>query len=225
MEPEVHNSILVAVMFAASFGVQWRGTGSTDRESWSSARNRPANALRDDPDVDGIMWIDSDMLVPREAFAKLAANPDKEYDLISGLYTQREPPYWPNAFKYDKKRKGFERLMEWEPNKICPIDGFGFGCCYTSTKLLRALPESPFKFDELSEDLGFCKAAAKAGFQPYLDTGVECSHLEGSQWANIKKFERWRRVLLTRGNPEKGQDDGFVHDGGKENVHGLPAVP
>ena len=219
VEPEVVKSVMDAVMFAASFGVRWAGQVSTDRESWSSARNRPAEAVRNRDEVDGIIWVDSDMLVPQDAFARLAAH---DLDLVSALYFQRQPPYWPNIFKYSDERKKFIRLKEWPENTVAPTGGFGFGCCYTSTRLLRALPEKPFGFGEFSEDLGLCRMATLAGFQPHVDTGIECGHYEKPSWSSRKKFDRWKRVLL-KGDQIDGGDYGLVHDVGKADLRGVPA--
>lgn len=221
--PEVSVSTKVAIMRAALNGVKWLGDASTDRESWSAARSVPSDLIRDYPDADGILWADSDMIYPVDAFARLAL---RGVDLISGVYFQRKPPYWPNVYSFDPKANkgvgGFKKLLQWEPGKVFPVGGFGFGICYTSTRLLRALPRSPFAFNEFSEDLGFCKMAMDAGFQPYVDTGIECEHYRGPRWVGRKDFERWRNNL---GRVTMGGDDAGIHDGGEEDLHGVHSVP
>lgn len=214
--PEVHQSVMTAVMFAASNGVQWVGQAGTDRESWSAARSLPVDAMRKyslDGEIDGVIWCDSDMLFPKDAFARLVASGK---DLVSGIYFQRKPPYWPNVFAYDEKKRGFIKYTKWPPNVIAPVGGFGFGICYTSMRLLKLMPESPFKFGEFSEDLGFCYDAKQLGVQPYVDTGIECEHYLEPKWANKKLFLKYRNVL--------GGDNGRVLNQEKADVRGVPPV-
>jgi hypothetical protein len=217
--PEVHQSVMTAVMYASYWGVKWRGQAGTDRESWSAARSMPVDAVRkyaDDCPLDGLIWCDSDMKFPKDAFARLV---DSDKDLISGVYFQRKPPYWPNIYKYNAKKRGFERYLDYPPNVIAPIGGFGFGICYTSMDLLRAMPESPFKFGEFSEDLGFCRMAEERGFTPYADTGIECDHLIGNRWSNKKLFEKYRRILV-----DGGTGYGQLLGGEQEDVRGVHPV-
>ena len=227
VQPEVHQSVMTAVMFAASNGVIWRGQAGTDRESWSAARSMPVDAVRryaDDLPLDGLIWCDSDMLFPKDAFARLVASGK---DLVSGVYYQRKPPYWPNIYDFNPEKNGFERIIRYPPNVIAPKGGFGFGICYTSMRLLREMPESPFKFGEFSEDLGFCRMAADRGFQPYVDTGIECDHYIGPRWSNKALFEKYRRVIVTGGgNGEhvdgEQADVRSVHQGeagGPDSIH------
>lgn len=191
---EVYDSTIRAVMLGSKHGIEWAGTASTEREGWESARNSPVTALRDRLDVDGIVWLDSDMVIPPYALARLV-NHDK--DLVSALYFQRHPPYWPNAYGWNPKTQTFHRMRDYAEDKLISIGAFGFGCCYTSMKLIRALPKDPFKFGKFSEDLGFCKQAADAGFQPHLDTGIKCDHYIGPRWANEKLFKRWKSAVLS----------------------------
>lgn len=210
--PEVYNSVILAVMAAAKSGIEWSGTASPDREGWEDARNGPVDGLRD-ADIDGVMWVDSDMVVPPYAFARLAKHGK---DLVSALYFQRRPPYRPNAFGWNPKKKTFHPLWSYGEGLIA-IGGFGFGCCYTSIKLIRALPERPFKCAGYSEDLTLCRRAIEAGFQPYLDTSIKCDHYIGPRWSNEKLSLKWRSgtTLL------EGKDDGRVYDGREEDVCGV----
>ncbi len=197
--PEAKTSQLAAVMFAAKHGIiEWGGNASSDRRGWEEARNGPVREVKIDPDFDGIMWIDSDMQVPQTAFAALV---EYGHDLVSALYFQREPPYWPVAYGTEDGGKTFARLKDYPEKKIVPIGAFGFGCCYTSTDLLRMLPDDPFKFGKLSEDITFCQKSIEVGIQPYLDTGILCDHYIGPRWATEKSYKRYKKVLLS----EKGE--------------------
>lgn len=204
VNPEVHSNQLRAVMHAARCGVTWMGTGSADRVGWEAARNQPVTEILASGDVDGVIWADSDMMVPSEAYARLVSY---GYDFVSGLYFQRMAPFWPNVFVYNDKIKAFDRVHDYTPNTVFPVGGFGFGLCYTSAKLLRALPKNPFKFGEFSEDLTFCKRASDAGFQPYVDTGILCEHDAGTRWVGEKQFKRWRSIMVTESKTVKLKED------------------
>lgn len=213
VDPEVVESVLSAVMFAARNGyAKWAGPAISKRMGWEAARNRPVEELKEEASIDGIIWQDSDMTVPQDAYARLI---DHDKDLVSGLYFQREAPYWPNAYKWDEEKKKFLRIAEYKKDVIVPIGGFGFGICYTSMKLIRRLPADPFRFGEFSEDLTFCKHAMDARVQPYLDTGIRCRHDAGHKWADEALFERFRRILLEAPNGSN------VSDGGQKDLRGV----
>ena len=192
VEPEARDALINAVVFAAKHGTEWAGTASTNREGWESARNRPTKEILAEGGVDGIMWVDSDMLVPQDGFARLL---DPNLDLISGLYFQRLPPYWPNLYTWNGSSRMFRRLRQYPESTLTPIGGFGFGICFTSVKVLRAVGPDPFKFGKYSEDLSFCHRATLAGFQPYADTGVIARHHQGPRWIGERDFRRWMATM------------------------------
>lgn len=216
VQPEVYQSVLTAVMSAAVGGVEWLGTAGTEREGWEEARNLPTEGIRDmqkTKDIDGILWFDSDMLVPANGFLRLLSH---GVDLVSALYFQRKPPYWPNAYGWNPRAETFHRVKDYNENQLGPIGGFGFGCCYTSMKLINTMKENPFKFGRYSEDLGFCREAIRNGFQPYLDTGILCDHYIGPSWSNAKKFSKWKAMVLADTAALVSNEVGEV----EEKVHG-----
>lgn len=215
VEPSADTSIMNAIMFASNRGVKWAGTANPDRQAWSEARNVPIRQTRGDSDVTGILWVDADMRVPPEAFMKLL---DTGHDLVSGLYFQREPPYWPNAYKLDVSTMKFRKVKDYPEGVIAPYFAFGFGICYTSAKVINALPEDPFNFGELSEDIGFCKMAFQKGFIPHVDFGLQCRHLHGPHWVGERDFKRFRKILME-------VDDGGLHDAEQEGVRGVHSDP
>jgi len=204
-DPTFDQNHRVAIMRAAHNGVQWVGDASPDRMGWSAARNRVVETtLEADKQygVDGVFWVDSDVMIPVDTIHQLVGH---GLDFVSGLYFQRNPPYWPLFAKFNKKKQSFEWGQIYPENVVAPCDGIGFGCVYTSVKLLRLvsrLPEckdvGPFGGDfgkrSYGEDFTFCLRAQKVGIQPHIDTGIKCDHHVGPEFSNEALFRRAHAV-------------------------------
>lgn len=199
-DPVLDKSRRAAIMFAANHGVTWVGDVSPDRMGWAAARNKVVESVLEadkELGVDGVFWVDDDMLIPIETIAKLVSY---GHDFVSGLYFQRASPYWP-LFAFLNKQNTFEWPAEYPQNVIAKCDGVGFGCVYTSTNLLRGVSElsecrevGPFGGDfgkkSYGEDFTFCLRAKRAGFQAYVDTAVKCEHHMGPEYSNELLFKR-----------------------------------
>jgi hypothetical protein len=208
LDPEINKALRVAMMSAARHA-EWVGDVSTIREGWVGARNRAAKAaLEDAPDADGIVWVDDDVLLPATAITRMLGY-DK--DFVTGVVFQKMGDFNPLVARWNGN--GFAWWRSFPPNVLGPADGCGFGCAYTSTKMLRAIQQLPEKvtkglayfhkdgwFDQfppdhfgknaeeagniaMSEDFSFCMRAKQAGFQLYADTGLLCSHAQGQKYA------------------------------------------
>ena len=206
----VDNSHLAAIMYAANRGVRWVGPACPDRVGWSIARNgvveealeygKQDQPLRDV--LDGVIWVDDDVLVPPHAFHTLLSH---GLDLVSGLYFQRAAPYLPVAARLNEKGQ-FDFWWDYPSNVLAPVDGFGFGCCYTSIEVLRRVSvilecadgvfSGPPVTKTYGEDFLFCRRAALVGIQPYVDTGILCRHHLDSRYADEDLFKRFRGELL-----------------------------
>jgi hypothetical protein len=170
-------------------------------------------------EADGVFWCDSDVLLhPTDERGYPAGQADaitrlvlEQKDFITGVYFQREPPHFPLIAHFNPKSGtgtsgSFHWFTEWPENVVAPIDGCGFGCVLTSTKLLRAIPEPWFHYDVFSEDFTFCLNAAKAGFQLYVHTGVLCGHLPDAKPVTVNTF----RAVWAADHPPQGASDGAV---------------
>lgn len=189
-EPEASRHLRVAIMHAANHGVRWAGDASPNRMKFDASRNASVASVLGSADedvrtADGIVWIDSDVVLPPDAISRLA-NAGK--DFICGIYVQREPPHFPLVANYDVRADTFRWLQRWPANVIAPIEGCGFGCVLTSTAMLRAMEPPWFTFEKFSEDFDFCLRARRAGYQLFVDTGVLCGHLRDPQDATIEDF-------------------------------------
>jgi hypothetical protein len=199
-DPAFDKSRRAAIMFAASHGVTWVGDISPDRMAFATARNtvvESALSVADQDEVDGVFWVDDDLVIPVDTISRLT---QYGLDFVSGLYFQRAAPYWP-LFAMLNKNQSFQWGMQYPENIIAPCDGVGFGCVYTSIKLLREvakLPESKkygsfggdFGDKTYGEDFTFCLKARLVGIQPHVDTGVKCKHHIGPMFSDEELFRR-----------------------------------
>lgn len=206
LDPEINKSLRVAMM-SASGTAEWVGDVSTIREGWVGARNRAAKAaLEDAPECDGIVWVDDDVLLPPTAIKRMLSY-DK--DFVTGVVFQKFGDLNPLIAQW--KGNGFAWYREFPENVLAPVDGCGFGCCYTSTKMLRDIAKAPdFKPDgwfnqfaanhfgqqkdpdqPMSEDFSFCMRAKLAGYQLWADTGLLCSHMIGPRYSTVNTYKRY----------------------------------
>lgn len=193
VEPEASRYLRVAMMHATNHGgVTWVGDVSPNKVKWDAARNaavRLALESQAATEADGILWVDSDVVLPQEAITRLVL---ERKDFITGIYAQREPPHFPLVANFDAAKGTFSWFIEFPPNVVAPIDGCGFGCVLTSMRLLRALEAPWFAFAKYSEDFDFCLRAGKAGFQLFVHTGVLCGHLRDPIAATFEDFKAIR---------------------------------
>jgi hypothetical protein len=191
VDPRCAKSIRVAMMSAAKHGLSWVGDVSTDRMGWGVGRNTSAQFAFQHDDIDGIVWVDSDMIVPPDGISRLLN--DALWwpaDFVTAVYHQRSPFYTPVLFQWKPDKEGFAPVEEYTEGIFDKVDGCGFGLVWTSAKLIRAIAALP-DFDHASggwfpdkrdaggfgEDLGFCRYAMLAGFQLWADSGIQPGHV------------------------------------------------
>jgi hypothetical protein len=204
VEPIASRHLRAALLYAAYNGVEWVADASPDRTPHAGARNQIVmESLTSE--ADGIFWCDSDIILPRETIARLASY---KKDFVSGVYFQRDPPHSP---LYGMRvGSGFAWAVDPQVDDpiIAPCDGIGFGCCITSTKMLRAMltskwakewNEQLFQYGEFSEDLTFCNRAAQCGFRPHVDTGILCGHLGKPQVITYETYKPYIQRLKDAG--------------------------
>jgi hypothetical protein len=193
------SSAMFSQMYAANHGIEWAGVISPDRMTFSDARNMVAEWAWENPKkMDGIVWIDSDIVLEPESIHRMLSLAQKNnYDVVSGLYHQRREPYEPVVFQYNPERNIFKRAQTILGDKVYRVDGIGFGICYTSVKAIQAVreakgfnPESGQWFpdrrqvDGFGEDLGFCALAYSIGLPIYIDTGNKVDHMGDGERIN-----------------------------------------
>ena len=138
LDSEINKNLRVAMMSAAQVA-EWVGDVSTIREGWVGARNRAAKAaLEDAPDCDGIVWVDDDVLLPPTAIKRMVSYGK---DFVTGIVFQKFGDLNPLVAKW--VGNGFSWWRKFPENVLAPADGCGFGCCYTSTAMLKKIAELP----------------------------------------------------------------------------------
>ena len=187
--PIVEKYIRSSIMHSANKGAHWAGDVSPDRESHSGARNLAATLLTTHPEmakVDGIVWIDNDMLLKPNDITNLLLEVNKrDLDFATSIYYQRRPPYNPLTGLWNEDRTRIKMLDEFPDNKLIPIDGTGFGLVYTSRPMFDAIsdldgftlnggwfPDRRSLDIGMGEDYSFCEWAQKAGYQFVQSTSV-----------------------------------------------------
>jgi hypothetical protein len=193
VDPQCARSVRAAVMTAANHGTQWVGDYSTDRLSYGTGRNLVARTIIEEVDVpvDGIVWIDSDMIVPVDAIWRLLATVEKNsFDFLTGIYHQRGGEHLPVVYIHNPKTDRFNQASMYPEKSIVKLDACGFGFVYTSVSMLEKMKAHPdFKDDggewfpdyreghgKYGEDIGFCRLAMKAGIQLYADSNILLGH-------------------------------------------------
>lgn len=192
-DPEANRSHRGAIMQAANAGHQWVGDISPDHMKWDDARNLVIQEALYNTEIaeagaDAIFWVDSDVVLPPYAIARMA---HYGRDFVTGIYFQKEPPHFPLIAHLNKEQNGFQWYMTWPKDTLAPIDGCGFGCVLTSLKMIRDIGEPPwFHFNKFSEDFTFCMKARDAGYPLLVDTGVLCEHQGSPKKATFEDFKR-----------------------------------
>jgi hypothetical protein len=192
IEPECAHSLRYAMMVATHHGTEWIADAAPNRMTYSTARNMVAQWVFDNPvKVDGVMWVDSDIICGNDSIARLMHGVEKYgSDIMSGVYHQRHPPYDPLFQVFEEKTGHFKQCSVYPENSITTVDGCGFGFVFTSTRSILAIAKHP-DFDSVTtrwfpdkrhspggfgEDLSFCYYAMKLGIRVQVDTGVQLIH-------------------------------------------------
>lgn len=152
-----------------------------------NARNMVAeNAIR--YGFDRVLWLDSDVVFPKDTLKRLSEDMDNGRDFVSGLYFMRTENTKPVLFSevgYEVKDNEASvksvHYLDYPKDTLFECAATGFGCVMTSANLLKKLTEkygAPFTpMMGLSEDVAFCWRARQNGFKLYCDSRVKCGHI------------------------------------------------
>lgn len=136
---------------------------------------------------DNVLWIDSDVIVPKDTLLKLEAY---NMDMVTGLYVRRGEPVRPVIYdtleepERDETGRLKERVhpyIDYPKNSFFPVKGCGFGCVLTSVKLLKDVWDhfgpafSPYPW--AGEDISFCHRVNQLGYQIFCDSSISCGHV------------------------------------------------
>lgn len=189
LDPPCERDVRAAMMVASLYGVVWVGDVSPDRMGYSAARNQVAQAIFEEKDIEGVVWVDADMRVkPGDIATLMIAARTFNAEFVTGVYHKRGEPYDPVFYHWNKRKKVFQSFEDYPLDTFAPIEGCGFGFVYTHRRIFEAIAAMK-SFDKkrgwfpddrdnggLGEDLNFCKQAMDAGVQLFVHTGVILGH-------------------------------------------------
>jgi hypothetical protein len=220
VDPDAQKSLRVAMMTAANHGLNWAGDASPDRMTYGYARNKAAQVLFDFPDLaDGIMWVDSDIMVDPMAITRLVETAvSNKVDFATGIYHKRAGNYEPLIYHFDPIKEKFFIIPEYPENTFMKVGGCGFGFVWTGVNCLTQMSKHP-TFDSkrgwfpdmrdmggFGEDLNFCYKAIQCGVQLYADTGVQVGHLGDAvaygREHYLQAYEKIKDKALVQDPPE-----------------------
>ncbi len=148
-----------------------------------SQRNSAAAHMLSDPEFTHIFFVDSDMVIPKDALIKLFK---EDKGIISGLYFHRNPPHEPHVYKIENSQ--LKTIQDYHKDNLVECDAVGAGCLLIKREVFEKLNEHVKFIDgqhqffvttpTVGEDIFFCELAKKHGFQIFSDTSVKCGHIE-----------------------------------------------
>lgn len=133
-----------------------------------------------------ILWIDSDMMFPRNTCQLLLAH---DLPFVACNYSTRALPF---------KSVSYTEMYNWdsgidkEATGLVEVEGVGFGCVLVHTEVFQNMYKPWFSItyskktdDYLGEDMNFCQKASDAGYKLYVDCDLskEIYHLGTTAFA------------------------------------------
>lgn len=139
--------------------------------------------------ADRILWLDSDLEFQPDLMQRLSDDLDSGFDIVSGLYFKRRPPFSPVIYNECELRK-LDGLFaptattfdDYPRNEIFSVAACGFGCVMMSMKAVEKIVQKNGSLlfmpaAGFGEDLSFCMRARDAGVQIYCDSSVKLGHV------------------------------------------------
>ena len=180
IQPEYMLSTIDALFYLTKHGVD--GQFKVITSSWiSKARNKAYRELN----ADFLMFIDSDMIFPHHAIAKLMLS---GRDIIGGLYFKKGEGSKPVAARMNEE--GMFKEIQNVPNEVFEVDAIGTGFLLIRKTVFDSFSKEkieeigePFNFHTLasggeeSEDWAFCRRAKQLGFKIYCDPTIPLGHI------------------------------------------------
>ena len=190
MQAIPENCLISALMTAGNHGARWDSNLSPDKLGWGHARNFATEGFYSgSKDADGMLWVDSDIIMPTWAIWKLLSCAAMGYDFVTGVYFNRGAPFAPIIYEYRKCINAYANVQSFPANTMWSIDGCGFGFCYTSRRVIEGIfslpdfdpktgwfPDTRYQKGGRGEDFNFCIAAKRAGFDIWADTSILLGH-------------------------------------------------
>lgn len=135
---------------------------------------------------DYVMWFDSDMVFESDTMTRLQKHLQDGYDIVTGLYFRRTPPYTPVLFsKLEVREDGigvdFADYNDYPSDRLFEVAGCGFGCVIMKTEVLVDIFSNTGNmfqpFASAGEDIAFCIRARERGYKIFCDPTVKLGHV------------------------------------------------
>lgn len=153
-----------------------------------------------------LLFLDDDVMITPDLFVRLLSH---QKDIVSGLYTTKSVPSYPLVF--DSEGGGV--FSKWKLGDLVKVWGCGMGATlinmrvFTEGKIEKPYfqttrmqtcrdPETgTWYFRTGTEDLYFLDKVANAGYETYVDTSVQCFHMDrrSEKLYPLEGFEKWYR--------------------------------
>lgn len=167
---------------------------------YASRDNFAITAIQNEYDY--VFWMDSDMKFPQDCLVRMLETiRENDFDILTGLYFRRLPPYSPVLFEeleidgVEATWKEFDKI----PKDIFEVAGCGFGCVLMKTDVfLDVQGRFGQMFSPLGrngEDVAFCWRARQCGYKIYCDPSVVCGHVAYNV-VDDKFFEAYKAALI-----------------------------
>lgn len=134
-------------------------------------------------DADYVLWLDSDMtFVPDTLDMMLDTLKTNNYEILTGMYFRRRPPFTPTLFEELRILPTGTVTKEFDeiPDEIFEVAGCGFGCVLMSRNVLwNVFCQNGNMFSPINgvgEDLSFCWRARRCGHKIYCDPTIALGH-------------------------------------------------
>jgi hypothetical protein len=139
--------------------------------------------------VDKVLWVDSDMEFPQDAFVKLSDTMDETgADVVTAIAFTRKDPILPVIYNELKQEQQGDKIhttrqfyYDYPKDSAFEIAGCGFGFALTRVSMLKKVIEAmgaPFTpRPALGEDLSFCLRVRELGGKIYCDSRVKVAHI------------------------------------------------
>jgi hypothetical protein len=181
----------------------------------AAQRNQLVSDALQQPEVETILFLDDDMLVPPDLVRRLLAH---QRAIVGALYYARVPPFRALAGRYDPAAASPYQVVAPHTG-LQPVDYVGAGALLVRTTVFRELPgpewflhgveEHQGRPRAVAEDEWFCRTARQAGYGVFCDTDLIVPHL-----AALPIDERRAAALRSSGSaldipgpPPKGRLD------------------
>jgi hypothetical protein len=152
------------------------------------ARNKTVQALHEIPNLEYLLFLDDDVLVPSDLLIRLSrCMKEEEYDIISGLYHIKDSNRTPLAFRIEDNLLKPISQDEELSGKVIDVDVVPMGCTLIKKSAFSKLIKPYFKTvnesdgirtTNITEDVYFCRKAKEAGLKIGIHTGLRCGHLD-----------------------------------------------